>query len=189
MNELFAVALDLQTFCQARGWQFCFIGGLALQRWSLPRVTEDVDMTLITGFTRDEECAGALLDRFPGRVPDPLEFALRARVVLLRHESGIEMDVALGGLEFEVRTVERASYWESPAGPRLLTCSAEDLVVYKAFASRDQDWVDVGRIISDQRTALNVPQILEDLRPLAALKEDDRIVPRLEGMLTKHNLL
>ena len=31
MNELFAVALDLQTFCQARGWQFCFIGGLALQ--------------------------------------------------------------------------------------------------------------------------------------------------------------
>ncbi len=134
-------------------------------------------MTLITGFTRDAECA------------DPLEFALRARVVLLRHESGIEMDMALGGVEFEVQAVERASYWESPAGARLLTCSAEDLVVHKAFASRDQDWVDVERIISDQQTALNVPQILEDLRPLAALKEDDRIIPRLEGMLTKHNLV
>ena len=32
-----------------RGWRFCFIGGLAVQKWSEPRVTDDVDLTLFTG--------------------------------------------------------------------------------------------------------------------------------------------
>jgi len=27
---------------------------------------------------------------------------------------------------------------------RLRTCSAEDLIVHKAFAARPQDWVDIG---------------------------------------------
>jgi hypothetical protein len=33
MTPLFAAALDLQQFFEARQWRFCFIGGLAVQRW------------------------------------------------------------------------------------------------------------------------------------------------------------
>jgi hypothetical protein len=31
--ELIRAAFDLQAVCEAEGWRFCFIGGLAVQRW------------------------------------------------------------------------------------------------------------------------------------------------------------
>jgi hypothetical protein len=32
-NPIFEAALEIQTFCQQGAWQFCFIGGIAVQRW------------------------------------------------------------------------------------------------------------------------------------------------------------
>lgn len=189
MNAIFEAAYDLQKFCRARKWGFCFIGGVAVQRWSIARFTQDADMTLITQFIHDEECVEALLGRFASLRPDAREFAQRTRVLVLLHENGVKMDVALGGLEFEVRSVERASRWRSPSGRTLVTCSAEDLIVHKAFASRDRDWVDVVRIIDAQRSKLNTAQIFDELRPLAELKEDDGIITRLEWEMKKQGLL
>ncbi len=188
-SVVFGAALDLQEFCEQRGWKFCFIGGIAVERWSVPRFTEDADMTLVTGFLDHADYSRSLLERFEGRRPDTLEFAIQHRVLLLRHENGVELDVGLGGMDFEVRAIDRASYWEARPGVRLLTCSADDLVVHKAFASRLQDWADVERIIGVQEKKLNVPQILRELAPLAELKEDDGIVHKLELMFKKRGLL
>ena len=39
MRNLFLLANEIQAFCRDRGWRFCFIGGIALQRWAvLPEV-------------------------------------------------------------------------------------------------------------------------------------------------------
>jgi hypothetical protein len=40
---------EVQSFCQSQGRKFCFIGGVALQRWGEPRLTQDVDLTLLIG--------------------------------------------------------------------------------------------------------------------------------------------
>ena len=50
MNEVIQAAAELQSICQSQDWDFCFIGGLALQRWSEPRETVDVDLSLFAGF-------------------------------------------------------------------------------------------------------------------------------------------
>ena len=50
MNPIFAAAREIQDFCRGRGWRSCVIGGLAVQRWGEPRLTRDVDVTLLTGF-------------------------------------------------------------------------------------------------------------------------------------------
>lgn len=188
-SAVFGAALDLQDFCEARGWKFCFIGGLAVERWSVPRFTEDADMTLVTGFIEHGDYCRELLLRFEGRRADALQFAIENRVLLLRHENGVELDVGLGGMDFEVRAIGRASWWVARPGIRLLTCSAEDLVVHKAFAARLQDWADVERIIEVQDKKLNAPQILAEIAPLAELKDNPDIVPKLERMLRKRGLL
>ena len=54
MIEIFRAASELQTVCESQSWEFCFIGGLALQRWGEPRETVDVDLTLLTGFGGEE---------------------------------------------------------------------------------------------------------------------------------------
>ena len=50
MIEVIRAAAGLQAVCEEEHWRFCFIGGLALQRWGEPRETVDVDLTLLTGF-------------------------------------------------------------------------------------------------------------------------------------------
>lgn len=45
----------LQNVCQSQGWQFCFIGGVALQRWSEPRETVDVDLSLFAAFGQEQQ--------------------------------------------------------------------------------------------------------------------------------------
>lgn len=53
MNPIFAAALEVQEFCRARHFRFCFIGGLALQRWGQPRLTQDVGLTVLSRFGRE----------------------------------------------------------------------------------------------------------------------------------------
>ena len=187
LPKLLEAASSMQDFVVSRGWRFCFIGGLVVQRWGIERATKDADLTVLTRFD-DEPVMDALLARFAARYAQPKEFAVRARVLFLQHENGVPIDVALGALDFEERAIERGSWWEARPGVRLFTCSADDLIVHKAFASRDRDWSDVDRILAVQRERLNVEQILTELRPLVELKEDSGIIPKLEWMMRKHGL-
>ena len=66
---------------------------------------------------------------------------------------------------------------------RLRLCTAEDLIVYKAFASRPLDWADVESIIAKQpRGKLDWAYIYTQVAPLAELKEDPEIVPKLKDL-------
>lgn len=180
MNEVIQAAAELQAVCQSQGWQFCFIGGLALQRWGEPRETVDADLTLLTGFGGEEPFIQVLLQHFEGRIPDAAQFARERRVLLLRSHKGVGLDVALAGLPFEELLVQRSSSFDYPPKIALRTCSAEDLVVLKAFAGRGQDWVDVERIIVRQTGKLDWNYIRDQLRPLAELKETPEILDQLE---------
>jgi hypothetical protein len=183
VNPIFTAALEVQEFCRARGFRFCFIGGLALQRWGEPRLTQDVDLTVFSGFSREPEYADQFLSAFAPRIPDAREFALRHRVLLLLGRAGIPLDVALGAMPFEERAVGRASPFLVAEGISLLTCSAEDLIVFKAFAGRAQDWIDLEGITLRQHRRLDDTLIWQELLPLLELKEDEQTGPRLRRLL------
>ena len=185
MNPIFAAALEVQEFCRVRGFLFCFIGGLALQRWGEPRLTQDVDLTVISGFGREADYADQFLLAFAPRIPDARTFALRHRVLLLLGRDGIPLDVALGAMPFEERAVSRSSPFFVAEGLSLLTCSAEDLIVFKAFAGRAQDWIDIEGIALRQHHRLNEDLIYQELTPLLELKEDDQAGPRLRRLLDR----
>lgn len=183
MNPLFAAALEVQAFCTARRFPFCFIGGVAVQRWGEPRQTDDVDLTLLTGFGDEERGADALLGTFRGRLPDTRAFALTNRVVLLESSGGVPIDVSLGAIPFEERTVERASSFEIGPQTFLTTCCAEDLIVHKAFADRAKDWLDIEGIALRQCGTLDETLIFQELRPLLELKGEPEIEGRLRRLL------
>ena len=50
LEQLLLAAAKLETLLAQQGWRFCFIGGIAVQRWSNPRFTQDIDLTLLTTF-------------------------------------------------------------------------------------------------------------------------------------------
>ena len=106
-----AAAEEVQNLCQRQGWRFCFIGSFAVQRWGEPRLTQVVDLTLLAGFGHEERYIDACLYELQPRRRDAREFALKYRVLLVRTHSGVDVDVALGGLPFEERSTQRASLW------------------------------------------------------------------------------
>ena len=182
-SQLLQSALEIQDFLEQKNWQFAFIGGLALFRWGQHRTTKDVDGTLLTMFTNEEQYVDAILARFASRISGAKEFALRNRVLLLTASNGVGIDFSFGGFPFEQQAVQRSSLYEYVKGCKLRTCSAEDLIVFKAFAARDQDWVDIRGILERQKGKLDIDYILENLRPLCELKEAPEIEERLKTML------
>lgn len=73
MIDLISEAKFVQDFFEEQRWPFCFIGGLALLRWGEPRLTDDVDATVFTGFGNEAPYVDALLRRFRGRLADARE--------------------------------------------------------------------------------------------------------------------
>lgn len=185
MTRLVQLAAELQSFLDSKSWKNCLIGGLVLQRWGEPRLTKDVYMTVLTGFGGEKQVVDLLLGRYAGRRPDAREFALQNRVVLIQSADGIGMDVALGALPFEEHVMDRASDFDFLPDCRLRTCSAEDSVVMKAFASRERDWLDVETVLIRQGERLNWKQIMTELKPLSELKESPDIPVRLEKLRQK----
>jgi hypothetical protein len=182
VKPLFHTAAELERFLIERGWRYSFIGGIALQRWGQPRLTNDVDLTILAGFGNEAAYVDALLERYHARIPDGREFALMHRVLLLQSRDGIPIDVALGGIAFEEQVVSRATRHEFLPGLSLLTCSAEDLIILKTFANRPRDWADVETIITRQRAYLDWSYVFEQLEPLSQVKEAPEILDRLHRL-------
>lgn len=185
MNPLLQAAHEVAGVCRERSLRYCFIGGLAVLRWGEPRLTRDIDLTVIASFGAEEPVVDALLHGLAARVGQARAFALRHRTLLLRATNGIPVDIALGALPFEERAADRASPWQVLPGVQLLTCSAEDLVVHKVFAGRDRDWIDVEGIAARQGAGLDRELIDDELRPLLELKEAAADLDRLHIILDR----
>lgn len=183
MKALLEDAGQLQEFLESLGWEFCFIGGLAVLHWGEPRLTRDLDVNVLTGFGREEPFIGALLKQYRSRIEDAASFALENRVLLLESESGHGIDVALGGLPFEEFAIQRSRKCAYGPGIHLRICSPEDLIVMKAFADRPIDWQDIhGIVVRQGNDAIDWDYLFPQLIPLADAKERPEIVTKLQGI-------
>jgi hypothetical protein len=179
MNELFDAALEIQQFFIGRDWRFCIIGGLAAIRWGEPQATQDVDISLSTGFGSEQSYVQPILTEFRGRIPNAAEFALENRVLLVSASNGRPIDIGLAGIPFEEEMINRASPFTFAPGISLITCSAEDLVVLKVLAGRPRDWNAIEGVLICQAANLDWDYIKEQLLPLCELKEDSGAPVRL----------
>jgi len=164
------------------GWPFCFIGGLAVIRWGEMRITQDIDLCLQCGFGNEETRISSLLSHFSSRISDGENFARRYRVLLLVASNHVAIDVTLSGIPFEVEMIQRASRFAFSDTCDLITCSADDLVVLKAFADRTRDWMDVETIVQRQGDRLDQRAILSRLQPLCEAKEQPEIIKKLKRL-------
>ena len=149
-------------------------------------MTDDVDITLLTGplakkgrsSGRVAHVAQAALKR-----PDAKEFAERSRVLLPQTDTGVGIDIAMGAFPFEELATQRARDITLYPGVNLRLCTAEDFVVFKVFAAREQDWRDVEMTIVRQGdAALDWKYIREQLVPLLELKEQPDLLDQLEAL-------
>lgn len=189
MHPAIEAALELQQFLDEHDEKFCIIGGLAVQRWGEVRLTVDADATVLTDWAGDEFVTDLLLGSpFLPRQADARDFALRNRVLLLKNAKGTHVDVALGAMDFENRSVLRSSLWMVSESEKLRTCSAEDLLVHKTFAGRTRDWTDIEGILQRQGPKLDLSLVCAELKPLLELKGTPEAMDRLAALCRDNDL-
>src|ERR1044071_5918803 len=111
LHSLAGALADLMRWITAKEISGVVIGGVAASLLGRPRMTRDID-AIVLG---DEMGWEAVIESarpfgIAPRIDDPLEFARRTRVLLLRHlPSSVDIDVSLGALPFEREVVARAS--------------------------------------------------------------------------------
>lgn len=151
IEPLLAPLEALQRLLERFNEQGTIIGGVAVGFLGQARLTADADAMILLSL---DELPNLLLQaKKEGLVPrinNVEEFARRSRVVLLRHaESGIDVDISLGMLPFEVEMVERSQVYQAGA-LQIRLPSPEDLIVMKAIAHRPKDMLDIEAIIANQ---------------------------------------
>jgi hypothetical protein len=185
LSPQFTAAVEALRALADLQFRACVIGGLAVQRWGEPRFTSDADLTVLAPFGSESPLVDHLLRRFEPRRDDARQLALDRRVLVLRAANGVSLDISLAALPFEEEVLERASVWRTVAGVPLVTCSAEDLVIYKLVAARPGDIQDVIGIVRRQGRGLGVGRIRQWGRQFADLKEDPDLLRPFEDALRK----
>lgn len=180
MNRLIEAALELHAFLTRHAVPYAIIGGVAVQAWGEPRLTVDLDLTVITPPEGTAAFVALVLQQFTPRVSDPVAFARRTCVILIRASNGCHVDISLGVPGYEEEVIRRAVDYEVAPGKRVRLCSAEDLIIHKAVAGRPQDLMDIEGIVHRQGERLDGEYIRRWLGEFAAILEMPEIPERFE---------
>jgi hypothetical protein len=152
------------------------IGGIAVIARGVPRVTRDIDIAFagaeitLQGLTAELADAGVV-----PRIKDAVAFGAESQVLLLRHaETGVDVDVSLAWLPFEMEAMAAAGP-VTMGGTTLQVAQPEDLVIYKSIAWRPQDQQDVERLLVLHGMRMDLARIRRHVRELGEAMEQDRI--------------
>jgi hypothetical protein len=162
------------------------IGGIAVIARGVPRLTVDADAT-VWGEQVDLDDLVQILDQHQivPRIQDALNFARQRQVLLLRHDpSGTPIEVSIAWLPFEKEALGKATLIRF-AGTEIPVATAEDLVIYKALAWRDQDRYDIERLIVLHGKTMDLERIRSFVEQFAEILEDPQRVQEFNRLVQR----
>ncbi|MBI2157763.1 MAG: hypothetical protein HYU26_12800 [Candidatus Rokubacteria bacterium] len=180
MNGQFEAAWKLHVFLTGHGIPYAIIGGIAVQRWGQPRLTRDVDLTILLRPGSEEAALRQIVAAFPARLEDAIAFALEHRVLPVDVPGCGEADISLGLPGYEEDVIARAVAYDLGDGRQVRLCSAEDLIVHKALAGRPQDVLDIEGIVARHGATLDVAYVRRWLDELGRAADDPEVRARFE---------
>ena len=180
LEPLLSALHELVRWLVQQHVQYTFIGGIAASVIGRPRTTRDIDILVAleerewTSFLYSAEQYG-----FSSRIHDCLKFAHELRVMPMRHQmSGVDVDVVMAGLPFEMDTISNASPIDV-MGVQAMLPRAEDLIIMKAVAHRPRDIADIESLI-DRCQNLDWKYVLTRANEFAAALDASDIVRTLQ---------
>lgn len=186
LEPLLKPVSSIQQLIDAFDQQGIIIGGIAVSILSQPRLTADADALILLSLDEVPKLLNVAESvGLKPRIPDVVDFAGRSRVILLKHdESGINVDISLGLLPFEIEAVERSVEYDTGA-VRLRLPTPEDLIILKAVAHRPKDMLDIAAVI-DAHSNLDKERIEFWVKQFADILEIPEVWEDVEKLLRGH---
>jgi len=179
------VLADLTNWLESANAPAMVVGGIAASILGRPRATRDIDSL---AFVPEERWTALLAEAgnhgIGPRIEQPLDFARRTRVLLLRHaDSGIDIDIILGRLPYEEEAIARGEFHDL-AGVRVKLPQVEDLIIMKAIAQRPHDLRDIEGLL-DAHPEANIGHVLQWVREFSTAMSMPDILDGLERLLAQ----
>jgi hypothetical protein len=162
------------------------IGGMAVIALGYPRVTTDIDATVLAASERLDSFVERLGARhILPRIEKAADFARSNHVLLMRHQpSGIDIDITLATLPFEEEAIARRQPADF-AGVTIFIPKAEDLVIYKMVASRPEDLRDVEELLLRHFDRVDLGRVRTVVKQFADVLERSEMTRDLETLIKK----
>jgi len=159
---------QVTAFFEQERIPYMFIGGIANLIWGQPRLTRDLDVTILCRESEIPALVERLKSSFQLLVRDPLGFIKQTNVLPLTTRDGVRVDVVFARLPYEEHALARATIVKL-GKQQFRVCTAEDLVVHKIISERPRDLEDVRHIIVRQRDNLDRDYLDPLVRELSRL--------------------
>ena len=185
LEPLVSALNALARWFEREGIEGAIVGGVAASLLGRPRMTRDVDaVVLVDEYGWERFVVSGRRSGFDPRIDDPIEFARRTRVLLMRHtSSGIDIDISLGALPFEREMIDR--HQSMTVGPVTIpVITPEDLIIMKALARRPRDMADIESVL-DANPEMDLDRIRDWLREFSAVLEMPEILEDFEGIVRR----
>ena len=187
---LLAALADLVKWLDVTKMPSMIIGGVAASILGQPRLTQDVDaLAILPEADWGNAVSTAASHGILPRIENPLDFARRSRVLLMRHAaSGINIDLTFGGLSFEQTAIDHSEIHDI-GGLHVRLPRVEDLLIMKAIARRPKDLQDMEGLLAahpeadiaavrqwvlEFATAMSMSDMLDDFDKVVARSKSRR---------------
>jgi predicted nucleotidyltransferase len=177
-GRLEAALRDVISFLDEHGYKYALIGGIALAQWGVIRATYDADIKVQAPENDYWRARAEIRHTFPEQARP--ELPTNSLIVALSVR-GMTVDLLLALPGYEELIIERASARDL-GGWTANVCSAEDLIIQKAVAGRDKDWLDVRALLLEQHSSLDYGYIQFWLDQFADALESEEILARFSEL-------
>jgi hypothetical protein len=175
----------LQKLMEKSNCPWMIIGGIAASLLGKPRFTADVDVVILLEDDKDISTVLKLAKKFgfSPRIKNPVKFAQKNNVLLIRHiRSKINVDISLGFLPFEKDALKRRKLYKIKNLSFYLP-APEDLIIFKAVAHRPQDIIDIQQIINNN-PKVDIKYIKKIINEFARVLEMPELWKDIEAIIT-----
>lgn len=164
---------------------YMIIGGLANSVWGEVRVTRDADFKVGIGDQSLSEFRDLVLKRFPERQAHVPAHLQSAHVIHVWAMPSVPVDLMVSIFDYERQAIDRALPI-TVGGVSVRVCTAEDFIVHKVIANREQDWIDVERVVIRQKSKLDQRYILNWLKQFAEGLESPELLTRYQQLQARY---
>jgi predicted nucleotidyltransferase len=98
----------------------------------------------------------------------------------------VAVDLLVSIFDYERQAIERAIPMTMEGVP-VRVCTAEDLVIHKVVANREQDWIDVERVLIRQKSKLDQGTIVNWIKHFAEALDTPEMLARYQQLRVSYD--
>ena len=179
-NKLIEALKEAVCFLDKNNYRYVLVGGLANTFWGMVRATRDIDLKVLIEEGKYKKFREKAYEEFKARsIPQETPLIVS---VLASNSVGIDFLMTIPG--YDIIVFDRAVQ-STINNLKIWLCSLEDLIIYKAIANREKDWLDIERMLSEHIDKIDLNYVKKWLSQFVDALEKPEILNRCITLYNK----